>query len=200
MAGHDSAEALLRHGEMEIQAVAHHPGHHDKLGARRADPGEALAPLDQRLGDERSATGPRQVEDEVDRAEAGCLAVRQPARQPLRVHSAGAIGDDQFAVEDRAGLDVGAVRPGLRRGQREGGDDLARREDRLEAEFNWNTALFEEPTILRLAADFERLLRAGVADPGTRLLSFTLDDEPAAAVSGGAPSPRGIRRFREGSR
>ena len=73
-------------------------------------------------------------------------------------------------------------------------------EDRIEAEFNWNTALFEEATILRLAADFERLLRAGVADPGTRLLSFTLDDEPAAAVSGGGPSPRGIRRFREGSR
>ena len=41
-------------------------------------------------------------------------------------------------------------------------------DDRLEAEFNWNTALFEQATIARLAADFERLLRAAVDRPDAR--------------------------------
>jgi amino acid adenylation domain-containing protein len=70
-------------------------------------------------------------------------------------------------------------------------------DDRLEAEFNWNTALFEQATIARLATDFERLLRAAVADPSTRLLSFELGEDPAPA--GAPPERRGIRRYREGS-
>jgi non-ribosomal peptide synthetase component F len=68
-------------------------------------------------------------------------------------------------------------------------------DDRLQAEFNWNTALFEKATIARLAADFERLLRQALADPSTRLLSFELSEEPTAA----APDRPAIRRLREGS-
>jgi amino acid adenylation domain-containing protein len=70
-------------------------------------------------------------------------------------------------------------------------------DDRLEAEFNWNTALFEQATIAHLAADFERLLRAAMADPSTRLLSFELSEEPTPAAA--PPDRPGIRRFREGS-
>ncbi len=53
------------------------------------------------------------------------------------------------------------------------------------------------PRSPRLATDFERLLRAAVTDPTTRLLSFELGEEPAPA--GASPERPGIRRSREGS-
>ena len=71
-------------------------------------------------------------------------------------------------------------------------------DDGIEAEFNWSTALFHPSTIQRLAANFEQLLRQGLAAPSTRLLSFTLAPEPAA--SAGQAQIGGIRRFRDAGR
>jgi non-ribosomal peptide synthetase component F len=71
-------------------------------------------------------------------------------------------------------------------------------DDGLEAEFNWNTALFEPRTIERLAAVFEALLTQALSDPRTRLLSFSLDTpsaEEAVAELAGGPSAS-IRGFR----
>ncbi len=72
-------------------------------------------------------------------------------------------------------------------------------DDRIEAEWSWNTSLFEGATIERLAADFERLLELVLARPEARLLSYELAQEPVAFSQAGGISSRavGIRRFRE---
>jgi hypothetical protein len=75
-------------------------------------------------------------------------------------------------------------------------------DDRLEAEFNYNIALFEASTIARFAADFERLLAQAVVEPSRRLLAFELtatEDYAAASDLPAAGGVREIRRFREGS-
>jgi amino acid adenylation domain-containing protein len=73
-------------------------------------------------------------------------------------------------------------------------------DDRLTAEFNYNTALFRSETIEGLAADFEALLRESLADPERRLLSLSLPESGAtASEESPAPRPSGIRRFRETS-
>jgi amino acid adenylation domain-containing protein len=73
-------------------------------------------------------------------------------------------------------------------------------DDRLTAEFNYNTALFRPETIEGLAADFEALLREGLTDPERRLLSLSLAENGATASDESpAPRPSGIRRFRETS-
>ena len=71
-------------------------------------------------------------------------------------------------------------------------------DDGIAGEFNYNTALFDDSTIERLAVDFESLLRQVVGDPSRRLLGYELADEAAAAAApqDGAPRPAGIRGFR----
>ncbi len=74
----------------------------------------------------------------------------------------------------------------------------------LEAEWGWNTDLFERASILRLAAEFESVLRQAVAEPGTRLLGFRLAAEPAVTsaasdVDVAADSAGAIRGFRQGA-
>jgi amino acid adenylation domain-containing protein len=71
-------------------------------------------------------------------------------------------------------------------------------DDALEAEFGYNTALFEPQTIRRLATDFERLLDQALRDPRRRLLSLELAP-PAPANGEGegtAAAVGGIRGFR----
>jgi hypothetical protein len=76
-------------------------------------------------------------------------------------------------------------------------------EQALEAEFNWNTALFEPGTVERLAADFESVLAQGMADPNRRLLSFELASntwtEADAGRAGRSGSIRGFRRAAQSS-
>ncbi len=81
--------------------------------------------------------------------------------------------------------------------------ELHVREDGIDAELNYDVARFEEPTIARLAKDFEALLRTLVTEPDTRLLGVTLASESAtnADTNGqGAPAGAGggIRSFRRG--
>lgn len=73
-------------------------------------------------------------------------------------------------------------------------------DDRIEAEFNWNTALFERATIERIADEFERLLAQAAADPGRRLLELQIADEAAERPSDGAAAVGSIRGFRAGGR
>jgi len=74
-------------------------------------------------------------------------------------------------------------------------------DDRILGELIYNTALFEQDSAARLAADFETLLRQAVTRPQTRLLSFELTAARRGdADEAGAPAPTaGIRRFREAS-
>ncbi len=73
-------------------------------------------------------------------------------------------------------------------------------EDRIEAELNYDVALFDRSTAERLAGDFEALLRTLVAEPDTRLLGVTLaseqatPDDPHSSPTGGRPGVRGFRR------
>jgi hypothetical protein len=70
-------------------------------------------------------------------------------------------------------------------------------EERIEAELNYSTALFDEPTVQRLAGDFESVLRTLTAHPQTRLLGVQLASEPMTEDGRGAPrAGAGIRRFR----
>ena len=74
-------------------------------------------------------------------------------------------------------------------------------EQRIEAELNYNTALFDQATAQRLAGDFESVLRALTADPQTRLLGVQLPSEQAQGGAGSsARGPAGagtaIRRSR----
>jgi amino acid adenylation domain-containing protein len=73
-------------------------------------------------------------------------------------------------------------------------------EERIEAELNYNVALFDEPTVERLAGDFEAVLRTLTADPQTRLLSVQLASGQAGQEGGeeGAAPAMGasIRSFR----
>ena len=73
----------------------------------------------------------------------------------------------------------------------------------LEAEFNYNTDLFEPATIARLASDFESLLAQVTAGAARgRLLGFALASEQAAGRGPGSLARRsaGVRRLRESSR
>jgi len=74
-------------------------------------------------------------------------------------------------------------------------------DDGIEAEFNYNTDLFDAATVARLATDFETLLRQGTCDPTRRLLSFALDAGASATAHPAGPAGQsgGIRRFREGA-
>jgi amino acid adenylation domain-containing protein len=68
----------------------------------------------------------------------------------------------------------------------------------LETEFNWSTALFERATVVRLADDYESVLRQVLADPGTRLLSLGLSEQPEPQRTGGAPPIRRLSSARGG--
>lgn len=72
-------------------------------------------------------------------------------------------------------------------------------EDGIEAELNYNVALFDPPTVQRLAADFESVLRRLTAEPDTRLLGVKLASEQTTRDGGDAPAGGGaaIRRFRQ---
>jgi amino acid adenylation domain-containing protein len=59
--------------------------------------------------------------------------------------------------------------------------------ERIDAEFNWSTALFERETVLGLAEDFERILRQVLEDPAKRLLSIGLSAQPGGRRRGDAP-------------
>ncbi|MDQ6816150.1 MAG: amino acid adenylation domain-containing protein, partial [Actinomycetota bacterium] len=59
--------------------------------------------------------------------------------------------------------------------------------ERIDAEFNWSTALFERETVLGLAEDYEGILRQVLADPGTRLLSLSLGGPRGGRRAGNAP-------------
>jgi hypothetical protein len=72
--------------------------------------------------------------------------------------------------------------------------------ERLEAEFIWNTALFERATILRLADDFENILRQALADPGTRLLGLRLRGRPGTQEVSGPPPLRRVGSARREAR
>ena len=76
--------------------------------------------------------------------------------------------------------------------------ELHQLSDRIQAEFNFNTALFVPATIKRLARDFEALLRRLLADPDARLLSHAVpSDDVRADPSVDAPGKaRPIRRER----
>jgi amino acid adenylation domain-containing protein len=71
-------------------------------------------------------------------------------------------------------------------------------EDRIEAELNYDVALFDAATAGRLAGGFEALLRTLLADPDTRLLGVALASGQGAPDGEGAPAGRrpGIRSFR----
>ncbi len=72
-------------------------------------------------------------------------------------------------------------------------------EERIEAELNYNTALFDPETVQRLAEDFEVLLGDLIADPDTRLLGVSLAsegrrEEGDELPAGGAATIRSFRR------
>jgi non-ribosomal peptide synthetase component F len=67
-------------------------------------------------------------------------------------------------------------------------------DDGIAAEFNYNTALWDDATVQRLADDFESLLRQIVATPDQRLLGFSLSDAPETAAPARSAGIRGFRR------
>jgi len=67
-------------------------------------------------------------------------------------------------------------------------------DERIEAELNYNVALFDQATIERLAADFESVLRTVATQPDVRLLSLQLASERDAPADGAGA----IGRFRRG--
>jgi non-ribosomal peptide synthetase component F len=71
------------------------------------------------------------------------------------------------------------------------------RDDGISGEFLYATALFDRARIERLAAAFESLLDAALADPARRLLAFDLPEEPSAAQS--RPRIQGFRGTRRGA-
>ncbi len=122
---------------------------------------------------------------------------RDPGVNPLfQVNFRVRVGDPPVLALDGAQTSLVPVDLGLAR------FDLALElhvlDDGIAAEFNYNTALFDDSTIERLAVDFESLLRQVVGDPSRRLLGYELADEAAAAAASqdGAPRPAGIRGFR----
>ena len=72
------------------------------------------------------------------------------------------------------------------------------RDDGIGGEFLYATALFDRARVERLAAAFEPMLEAALADPSRRLLGFELPAEPVAVQSG--PQIRGFRAPGNGSR
>ena len=77
-------------------------------------------------------------------------------------------------------------------------------EDRVEAELNYNTALFDPETVQRLGGDFEGLLGSLVENPDTPLLGLSLASEQTADDNegmpvGGAATIRSFRRAGGGS-
>jgi hypothetical protein len=71
-------------------------------------------------------------------------------------------------------------------------------EDGIEAELNYNVALFDPATVRRLAGDLESVLRTLIADPDTRLLGVQVASEQAdrdnVAPAGGGAAIRSFRR------
>ena len=68
-------------------------------------------------------------------------------------------------------------------------------------EFLYNTALFDQETVVGLAEDYEALLRQVVSAPGTRLLALELPSERHGAVGAASEGAAPIRSFRRtGSR
>jgi hypothetical protein len=66
-------------------------------------------------------------------------------------------------------------------------------DDAIEAELDYNTALFEPDTIKRLAGEFEHLLRQALCRLDTRLLSIPLAaQEWSRRANGDRPAPRAI--------
>ncbi len=122
---------------------------------------------------------------------------RDPGVNPLfQVNFRVRVGDPPVLALDGARTSLVPVDLGLAR------FDLALElhvlDDGIAAEFNYNTALFDDSTIARLAVDFESLLRQVVADPGRRLLGYELTEEAGigSAAQDGAPRAAGIRGFR----
>ncbi len=72
------------------------------------------------------------------------------------------------------------------------------REDGIDGEFLYATALFDRTRVERWAAAFEALLEDALADPSRRVLAFELPAEPVALQS--APRIRGFRGARTGQR
>ncbi|MDQ6819888.1 MAG: amino acid adenylation domain-containing protein [Actinomycetota bacterium] len=66
--------------------------------------------------------------------------------------------------------------------------------ERIQAEFNWSTALFERETVLGLAEDYEEILRQVLGDPGKRLLSVRLSERQAGRHAGAARGLGSARR------
>jgi amino acid adenylation domain-containing protein len=74
-------------------------------------------------------------------------------------------------------------------------------DERIEAELNYNVALFDEGTVERLARDFESLLRTVLSHPEIRLLGVQLPSEQAVHSGEGAPAAgAAIGRFRRAPR
>ncbi len=72
-------------------------------------------------------------------------------------------------------------------------------EERIEAELNYDIALYDAPTVGRLAGGFVSVLRTLVTDPDTRLLSVQLAAEQTpsdgqGAATGGRAAIRSFRR------
>jgi non-ribosomal peptide synthetase component F len=64
-------------------------------------------------------------------------------------------------------------------------------DERIAGELIYNTALFDEPTIARLAVELGTLVRRAAEQPSTRLLDFAVAPREAAARASGI---RGFRR------
>jgi non-ribosomal peptide synthetase component F len=73
-------------------------------------------------------------------------------------------------------------------------------DDRIEAELNWNTALFERATLERIAEDFERVLTQVTAEPSLRLLELEIAEDGPGRASDQEAAVASIRGFRAGSR
>jgi amino acid adenylation domain-containing protein len=69
-------------------------------------------------------------------------------------------------------------------------------DERIEAELNYNSALFDRGTVERLSDDFEALLRTLLARPDARLLSVPLASDLATRGRADGATPATIGRFR----
>ncbi|MBA3806789.1 MAG: amino acid adenylation domain-containing protein [Solirubrobacterales bacterium] len=72
-------------------------------------------------------------------------------------------------------------------------------EDRIEAELNYNVALFDGPSVERLAGDLEAMLRTLTGAPETRLLGVQIASQHLSAKASAPSAGAGIRSFRRGS-
>jgi hypothetical protein len=74
--------------------------------------------------------------------------------------------------------------------------DLHVLSDGIVGEFIYDTTLFDRESVMRLAGDFESLLRQVVSEPGARLLSLELPSEHSATRVGARAESVPIRSFR----